>query len=146
MNTGLDVFDTTLQKTNGWLKELMDELGWDDRHKTYEGLRVTLHALRDRLTVVETAHLGAQLPLLIRGAYYEGWDPAHVPHKERHKEGFLAPIRQHFARTRDSVDAEQVARAVFKVLAHHVSAGEIADIHHLLPKELQEFWATAIAG
>ena len=56
--TGLDVFDTTVQKTNIWLNDLMKVLGWQDRHKAYLALRATLHALRDRLTVDEVAHLG----------------------------------------------------------------------------------------
>ena len=73
--TGLDVFDTTVHKTHVWLNDIMQELGWEDRHKAYLGLRTTLHALRDRLTVEETAQLAAQLPMLIRGLYYEGWDP-----------------------------------------------------------------------
>jgi hypothetical protein len=60
--TGLSVFDTTLQKTNHWLKELMRLLDWHDRQKAYLALRSTLHALRDRLTVEETAQLAAQLP------------------------------------------------------------------------------------
>ena len=47
--TGLDVFDRTVHKTNSWLNELMEILGWSDRHKAYLALRVTLHALRDRL-------------------------------------------------------------------------------------------------
>jgi len=72
MSTGLDVFDRTVQAANLWLKELMDALGWDDRYQAYEGLRTTLHALRDRLTLEEMAQLGAQVPLLIRGVYYEG--------------------------------------------------------------------------
>jgi uncharacterized protein (DUF2267 family) len=68
-NTGLDVFDRTVQKTNSWLKNLMDELDWQDRQEAYAALRVTLQALRDRLTVEEVAQLGAQLPMLIRGFY-----------------------------------------------------------------------------
>ena len=142
MSTGLDVFDSTVQKTNLWLKEIMDALEWDDRHKAYQALRATLQAVRDRLTTDEIAHLGAQLPLLIRGVYYEGWDPTSIPHKARHKEEFLAPIRHHFARD-PRVDAEQVARAVFTVLAHSISAGELADIQHMLPKEVNELWPPA---
>jgi uncharacterized protein (DUF2267 family) len=144
MSTGLDVFDRTVQKTNLWLTEIMETLQWDDRHKAYEGLRVTLHALRDRLTTDELAQLGAQLPLLIRGVYYEGWDPTSVPPKARHQDALLAPIEHQFARD-PRVDAEQVARAVFQVLAHAISAGELADIVHMLPKEVNELWPPATA-
>jgi uncharacterized protein (DUF2267 family) len=137
--TGLDVFDTTLQKTNLWLKEIMQDLGWDDRHKAYEGLRVTLHALRDRLTVAEMADLGAQLPLLVRGAFYESWVPTSTPRKVRHVEEFLTPVREYFARD-TMVDAEKVVRAVFRVLAEHITAGELRDIQHVLPEELKTLW------
>lgn len=65
--TSLDTFDTTIHKTNAWLNELRQELGWDDRHAVYLALRATLHALRDRITVEEVAQLGAQLPMLVRG-------------------------------------------------------------------------------
>src|SRR5215218_1459116 len=54
--TGLDVFDRTVHKTNSWLNELMELLGWHDKHKAYLALRVTLQALRDRLIVEEVAH------------------------------------------------------------------------------------------
>src|ERR1700716_1590534 len=113
--SGLEVFDTTIQKTNSWLKELMRLMEWQDRHRAYLALRATLHALRDRLTVDEVAQLGAQLPMLIRGIYYEGWDPAAKPERVRHKEPFLVRIQQQL-RPDDLADAEQVARAVFAVL------------------------------
>ena len=137
--TGLDVFDRTIHKTNNWLNELMEALGWHDRHKAYLALRVTLHALRDRLTIEEVAQLGAQLPMLIRGFYYEGWDPTGKPLKERHKEEFLARIAEQFSGD-DQADAEQVARAVFSVLSDRVTEGEIEDVKHVLPAELRELW------
>ena len=74
--TGLDVFDRTLHKTNLWLNDVMQELGADNRHQAYRALRATLHALGDRLTIDEVADVGAQLPMLIRGFYYVGWDPS----------------------------------------------------------------------
>jgi uncharacterized protein (DUF2267 family) len=137
--TGVDVFDTTLHKTNSWLNDLMQVLGWSDRDKAYSALKATLHALRDRLTVEEVAQFGAQLPTLIRGFYYEGWDPTGKPLRMRHKEEFLSRIEQHF-RGGDDIDLERVARAVFGVLAQRVSEGEIEDVKHVLPAELRELW------
>ena len=137
--TGLDVFDRTVHKTNNWLNELMEVLGWQDRHKAYLALRVTLHTLRDRLTVEEVAQLAAQLPMLIRGFYYEGWDPTGKPLKERSKEEFLARIEEYFSGD-DPVDPEQVARAVFTVLSNRVTEGEIEDVKHVLPAEIEDLW------
>ena len=137
--TGLDVFDTTLHKTNIWLNDLMQVLDWPDRHKAYLALRATLHALRDRLTLEEVAQLGAQLPMLIRGFYYEGWDPTGKPLRVRHKEQFLARIEQEF-RDDDRLDPERIARAVFTVLAQRVTEGEIEDVKHVLPAEIRELW------
>jgi uncharacterized protein (DUF2267 family) len=72
--TSIDVFETTLHKTNGWLKELLEELDWQDRHAAYLALRATLHALRDRLTVEEVAELAAQLPCSSAGSTTRpGW-------------------------------------------------------------------------
>jgi uncharacterized protein (DUF2267 family) len=135
----MDVFDNTLQKTNIWLHEIMDELGTKDRHAAYAALRTTLHALRDRLTVAEAAHLGAQLPMLIRGLYYEGWRPAGKPHKADLGE-FLDSIRKHYGSGFGTAAAREAAHAVFRVLDLHVSAGEIEDVKHCLPPELRELW------
>jgi uncharacterized protein (DUF2267 family) len=109
--TGLEVFDTTVHTTPIWLKDLMQELGWEARSKASLGLRTTLHALRDRLTMEEAAQVAAQLPMLMCGLYDEGWDPTGKPQKVRHTEAFLTPVRgqcKHDPR----VDAAQVARAV----------------------------------
>jgi uncharacterized protein (DUF2267 family) len=137
--TGLDVFDTTLHKTHTWLNDLMQELDCRDKHTAYLSLRATLHALRDRLMVEEVAQLGAQLPMLIRGFYYEGWDPTGKPLRERHREQFLARVRQEF-RGDERIDPECIARAVFTVLAMRVTEGEIEDVKHILPTEIRDLW------
>lgn len=144
-NSGLEVFDTTLQKTHLWLNDIMHEMKWEEeRQRAYQALRSVLHALRDRLTVEEATDLGAQLPMLIRGFYYEGWKMTATPLKERHKEDFLAHVKNAF-RDDERMDVEQITRAVFHVLARRVSEGEIKDIQAILPAELRELWPTAEA-
>ena len=135
------VFDSSLQKANVWLKELMEELDWEDDRRTHRALAATLHTLRDRLTVEEAAELGSQLPTLIRGIYFEGWRPTGKPVKERHKEQFLSHIEQAF-RGDFQAEPERVARAVLKVLARHVSAGEMEDVWLILPREIRDLLPT----
>ncbi len=137
--TDLEIFGNTLQKTHLWLTDLMQELGWEDRHKVYLALRAVLHTLRDRLTIEEATQLGAQMPMLVRGFYYEGWNPAGKPIKERHQEEFLGHIRGYF-KNDESVAPEKVVRAVFKVLSKHITEGEIRDIKHMLPGKLRVLW------
>lgn len=138
--TSLPAFESTTQTTNIWLNDVMDHLGCEDQHQAYHALRAVLHALRDRLTVDAAAALGAQLPMLVRGFYYEGWHPHGKPIKERHKEEFLAHIAAAFQDDPD-IDAEQVARAVFQVLAKHVTAGEIEGLKKVLPAQIRSLWS-----
>jgi uncharacterized protein (DUF2267 family) len=137
--SGIAAFDSTIHTTNVWLQDLMDRLGWPDRHRAYLALRAVLHALRDRLTVEEAADLAAQLPMLVRGFYYEGWHPHGKPLKQRKKEEFLAHVAQAF-HDGPCVDPERLTRAVFQVLAEHVTAGEIEDVKSSLPADIRALW------
>ena len=133
---------TTVQKTKQWIRELMEEMQWNDAPKAFHGLRAVLHALRDRLTIHETADLAAQLPMLLRGVYYEGWQPDHVPVKDRSIEDFLAHIFKAFPNDQ-SVDPERLTQAVLKVVTAHVSEGEMDDIRSIVPKRLRELFPKA---
>lgn len=143
-STGLDVFDETLHKTNAWLKEIGETLG-SDRRGAYQALRAVLHCLRDRLTTEEAAHLGDQLPMLIRGIYYEAWHPAGKPERVRSREEFLAWIERRLPPTA-LLDREDAARAVFQALENHVSAGEIDDVIQSLPKDVCALWPVTWAS
>jgi uncharacterized protein (DUF2267 family) len=138
--TGLTAFDSTIQTTNIWLHDILERLGWRDRHRAYHALRAVLHALRDRLPVDQVAALGAQLPMLIRGFYYEGWHPAGTPTKERRREDFLAHIATTF-QDDPAINTEEVARAVFQVIAKHVTPGEIRHVKIALPGEIRSLWS-----
>ena len=139
MTTGLDVFDTTLQETNLWLKDLMDYLCTDDKREAYRALRATLHALRDRIGPENAVHLGAQLPMLVRGLYYDGWKMDPEPTRERHKQDFLDHVQREARAPLDS-DTEAAVRAVFKVLRDKLDPAETAKIAVLFPVELRNLW------
>lgn len=137
----VSAFENTLHKTNVWLKDLLFELEWHetDYQRAYHALRTVLHALRDRLPVEEAADLSAQLPMLIRGFYYEGWSPAKVPTLQRTREEFFLRISEEYADDM-SVNVEEVTRAVFRVLAMHVSLGELEDVKQCLPESIRKLW------
>ena len=138
----LPVFQQTLQKTNDWLREVAVALGTEDRNRTYQALRATLHAPRDRIGLNEAAQLGARLPLLLRGTYYEGWHPAGKPLKERELEQFLDHIRADIS----DAEAEDVVRAVLQVMAHFVSEGEVDDIVSMLREGVRDLWPQAVTA
>ena len=129
----------TVHLTNEWLIQLKERLDWADNQRSYRLLRSALQALRDWLDVNEAAHLGAQLPMLVRGIYYEGWHPAKTPVKERSKDAFIARLESQFE-TDPMEDPQEALRAVFWLLDTRVSEGEIEDVKHALPKQLRELW------
>lgn len=139
MTTGLDVFDTTVQESNVWLKNLMQQLGTDDRHLAYRMLRATLHALRDRIGPENAVHFGAQLPMLLRGLYYEGWQLHSPKTKERHMSDFLRHVEAAAGRNLGS-DTEDGVRAVFDVIWDMVDPGEAEKLVEMFPKSLRELW------
>ena len=136
--TGFDVFDKTVHTTHIWLDEIMAELG-PSRQVAWHVLGATLRALRDRLTVEQAAHLGAQLPLLVRGLYYDQWHPASTPHKERHLEEFLDRVQEGMGDIRP-VNAREAVRTVFQVLARHIAAGQADKVAQALPAEIRALW------
>jgi uncharacterized protein (DUF2267 family) len=144
--TGLEVFDTTLQKTNEWLQQIMEEAGTANKQEAYVILRATLHTLRDRLPLEETVHLGAQFPMLIRGIYYEGWRSS-IELVKMHRDEFLDNVFAHFVRTAlEDSDPEPAVRAVFHTLSRNLSPGEIQKIIHVLPGDLKDLWEPVGSG
>jgi uncharacterized protein (DUF2267 family) len=137
--TGLTAFDNTIHTTNAWLQDLMERLGWGDRHYAYIALRAVLHALRDRLSIEEAADLSAQLPMLVRGFYYEGWHPHGKPTKDRKKEDFLERVVSGFDKYPID-DPEEVVQAVFETLSTHITPGEVEDVKNALPADIRKLW------
>ena len=136
--TRLDVIDRSVEKTHIWLNELSEELGTEDGHHAYRVLRAFLHALRDHLSVNESAALAAQLPIFVRGVFYEGWDPSRTPDHARDLDSFLRRIADE-ARLSGETEASFAAAAAGRLLARHISPGEAGCVLRVLPGHLREF-------
>ena len=139
--TGLEVFYKTLETTHIWLNEICDDLG-PDKQVAWKVLSIVLHKLRDRLPIGLAAHLGAQLPLLVRGVYYDQFEPGKLPTECNNREEFVAEVAEWLSDIRP-VDPDQAVRTVFKVLSRHVSEGQINHVKEALPRSLRQSWDTA---
>jgi len=125
-------------ETEAWVDDVMHRLGWHDRERVYLVLLTTLHALRDSLPRDEAVYIGAQLPPLLRGLYYEGWHPgAHPAAKSR--SAFLERIHDGLHRA-PAIDVEEAARAVFAALAARLPAGELEEAKAATPQPLHHLW------
>ncbi|GAB1584356.1 MULTISPECIES: DUF2267 domain-containing protein [Phyllobacteriaceae] len=136
--TGLEVFDKTVHVTNTWLDEIMDEVG-PDRQLAWKTLGVVTRATRDLLMPELAAHLGVQLPLLVRGTYYEQYQPSHQPSQERSLDDFMKHVEQGLAGSRP-VNPEVAVKSVFHVLSHYVEPGQIRKVRDALPADIRRMW------
>ncbi|MDX2159483.1 MAG: DUF2267 domain-containing protein [Hyphomicrobiaceae bacterium] len=128
-----------VQQTQEWLKELMDNADLSGEAEAWSVLRAVLHQLRDRLTIEEAVQLSAQLPLIVRGIFFEGWQPHRVPDKSVNSrqdllEALTMRLRPH------PLAPEIMARCVFAQLARHVDPGEISNVIGQLPDEIKALW------
>lgn len=138
---GLPVFDKTVQTTHIWLDEIQERIG-PDRQRAWRVLNVVLHCLRDRLTIDEAAHLGAQLPLLVRGAYYDRFHPSGQPTRSRSRAEFVAEVASGL-RDGKPVDPEAAIGAVLDTLSRNIDLGQVEKTRHVLPEALREMWSRA---
>ncbi|WP_440947335.1 DUF2267 domain-containing protein [Methanosarcina sp. T3] len=142
MTTGVSNLDSSIDLTNVWLKDIMDQLKFQNRIRAYQALRGTLHVLRDRLQVVEASHLASQLPLLIKGVYYDGWTPVDKPEKFK-KEEFARRVHEQLQFDPD-LNPETVIRAVLRVMYRHMGEGELGDVKSNMPADIQEWFPEEI--
>jgi uncharacterized protein (DUF2267 family) len=138
--TYIPILEITLQKTHIWLNELTELMQWEDPQLSYSALRAVLHALRDRLPIEVAAKLGAQLPILIRGIFYEGWVPAHTPLKIHQLDEFLELVASYLGNDLLVPLSDLITRKVFKVMGSHISEGEIEHLKKVLPQPIVSLW------
>lgn len=142
--THISGLDRTIQKTNEWLRDIGEGLHLENRRTEYAALRATLHAIRDHLSTDEVAHLGAQLPLAIRGLYYEGWNPKDVVKRPRNKQEFFDAVHREVQGHPELADIEKTIRVTLSVLGKHITHGEMKQVVQHLPAGIRELWTGSL--
>ncbi len=138
---GLESFDRTLEKTHKFFNDVAEATEVDDKQIVFIGVKAVLHALRDRIPLVEAAQLGSQLPVLLAGFYYQGWKPAATSTKERSIDTFLAKIKNNLPEKVYPTGIETLTRGVFTILSKYAIPGEIDDVVNMLPQDVQSLWS-----
>jgi len=133
----MSVFGHAVETADIWIRDMMRELGTNDPRQAYHALTAALHTVRDRLRVDEAAQLAAQLPLLLRGLFFEGWHPASTPVHVRRPEDVIALFEKKSG-DGHGIDAERALAATFEVLRRHVSRGALDALAHVLPRTLAD--------
>jgi uncharacterized protein (DUF2267 family) len=139
MLTHVNTIERNIETVNVWLKELTSELPDVDRDDAWTRLSAVLQTVRDRVPPDEAAEFAAQLPEIVRGAYYGSWNPSDTPQKWRHRNEYLQAVNDKLG-PREPVDAEQTVRAVLKVLSRHMDSGALQKIKETHPKEVWDLW------
>lgn len=138
---GLHVFDSHLAAAYTWLRPLIEdlELGPDEHARAVHALRAGLHSIRDRLPAAEAVDLAAQLPTLLRGVYFEGWQLDNDPARIRDRAAMLARVKQELG-AESRLEPYDVLRGVVRLLVTHVSPGELRDVVATMPRPIAMLW------
>lgn len=139
MATGIDVLEKSEQETNIWLNEIEERLGTQDRRLAYTALKATLHAVRDRIGADNAVHLAAQLPLIIKGVFFENWRPSETPTRERDKETFLANVDALVYRGLGA-PPEEAVKVVLEVMAGHIEPAEVDKVRRMFPENMRDLF------
>lgn len=139
MTKGSHSFDSSLQISNTWLRDVGERLLIEDGQTAYEALRAVLHVLRDRLPLEAVLGLSAQLPMVIRGLLLEGWRPQDGPSGLRTRDGFGQAVADRLPTAFPATGLDAVA-AVLEVLDARLDAGETRKIIAHLPIPMRALW------
>lgn len=141
MATTVPILENNIHQTMDWIYAIEEACHWDDdnQRRAFVALRAVLHQLRDLLTIEEAAHLSAQLPLVIRGIFFENWNPNPTTSEMIEKAEFLGSIAK-LLYPYQELDVEKTTRGVFQVLRGKLPPGEFDKIISTIPKEIRELY------
>lgn len=135
------ILENNIHQTMDWIYAIEEACHWDDdnQKKAFIALRAVLHQLRDLLGLEQAAHLSAQLPLVIRGIFFENWNPSPGATPKIEKADFLGSISKGLYPYRD-MDVEKTTKGVLHVLGGKLPPGEFEKIIKEIPKDIKDLY------
>jgi uncharacterized protein (DUF2267 family) len=133
--TKVTALDHAIDAAHTWINDVAKEFDTEDREFAYRVLRAWLHTLRDRLTVEASAHFAAQLPDLIRGIFYQAWNPNAVPDKYD-AEAYAVRFSREANIALD--DVGKAAAATTAAALHHLPVAQMDKALCQLPTEIRK--------
>lgn len=140
MQASVHTIEKSVKKTNEWLDELSENLGLEDKNATFRSMQAVLHVMRDRLPIDSAANLAAQLPLVVRGVFYENWDPSRTPEKIRDTSVFIDRVKSELRDDALEDRADEIIQGTFQLLNHRLNHDTIEKYRQAFPLELRELW------
>ena len=133
---GLRQIDDAVHTFNTWINEIARDMD-GDKLQAYHALRAGLFALRDRMMPDEALDLSQQLPVVVRGVFFEGWQPKDTPVIDRTRDAWLATLEGHLRQENaDGVDPEEAATATMALLKRHLTPGAMKHLSSNLPEDV----------
>lgn len=131
-----DAFDTAVQKANIWLKDIEAAGKLRSRFQAYAALRSVLHALRDCAPAAEAVKLSAQMPLMIKGVFFDGWKLSPKPLRLSRKE--FEDVLRGGLKEQNGVEPTVALKAVLSAVSLHLSPSVLETFQLVLPSEVHE--------
>ncbi|KTD22861.1 Uncharacterized conserved protein (DUF2267) [Legionella lansingensis] len=128
--------ESSLNLTYNWLNEFKEYGHLRDESQSYSVLRIVLHELRDHLPVDVSAHLAAQLPLVLKGLYFDGWDPSREIRRVDSFEDFIKPIRKDM--TNLDVNLKESVRNCIQFIISKIEKDLADKVMGSLPERLKD--------
>lgn len=135
--TSMRSMDRTIQTAMEWMHGIKDELKWDDDDRIYNATKAVLQAVRDRMPVEKAVQFSAQLPVIMKGMYFDQYDPTGKPLTIRSREEFFELVRSNFV---GNLDAEDAVKGVMRGLHRKMPDEAFNDIRNAFPENLRDLF------
>lgn len=139
MSTNILSLDRAVQNTILWLNEIQTQLQWEDRDTVYKATKAVLQSIRDLLPYEELFHFSANLPMVMKGMMFDGFNPIeNKKEKVRTEVEFYNQVQTYYdSQRRDLISGKDATIGVVNTLIDRVGEGEMKKVADNMPLKLK---------